>query len=206
MLAAACFSEVLNAFSKFSEADSHNMSKVVGEFADLDGSYKAKVDALEATMERGQWFDEVSGQRGFEAVVFRHNERVVMLTAFDENTDVGSYQDGVFWEYNNFRLKMKVNAHKEKHVYLLQYEKEAVVLVAENIRKLAELVVETLHADKFCELCGQGLDGTPGPVCRGCGMSEMEKPCLTCKRRLGRATLGSREAPEHPCCKRRRLK
>jgi hypothetical protein len=84
--------------------------------------------------------------------------------------------------------------------------REGVILVAENIRELAEKVVAAMQDGKFCELCGQALDRTPGPVCRKCGIWELEKPCRTCKRLIGRACNNSKEAPEHPCCKRRRLK
>jgi hypothetical protein len=206
MTFAQSFSEVLNAFSKFDKADAPNMSKIVAKFADLDGSYNAKIDALEATIDRGQGI-ALDG-RGF-STIFKHNKRTVRLFGFDENDEGETYQDGVFWSYDEVRLKMVVLEVEDKPVYALEdlgpLHREWVIFVAENTLTLAEKVVEALQDGEFCELCSQGLDGTPGPVCRKCGLWEMEKPCRSCKRSLGRACAGTKEAPEHPCCKRRRV-
>ena len=202
---AQSLSAVKEAFQKHTNADAPNMAMEVAKFADLHGTTKSKIDALEATLDRGMYLDENTLQRGF-GCCFKHNNRIVRLSGYDENVEGASYEDGVFWEYEDVRLKMSVVRYNGSTVE--QVDGSRVVLQVhaaeeENThRALAKQIVEMLEYEEFCELCGQALDGTPGPVCRSCGMTEMDEPCRTCKRKIGRGIIG---VFEHPCCKRRRL-
>ena len=62
------FVEVQNAFKKFPDADEFNMAQKVAEFADLDGLYQAKVDALTRSIHDMVFADDGAGEGTAAAV------------------------------------------------------------------------------------------------------------------------------------------
>ena len=195
-------SVVKETFFQFHEADGRNMSKVVSELAGLDGMYQSKVDALTQSIENFLYYDK-NGDRPLDsvAIVFKHNKHTIWLTHYDDNYGADTYIHGKFVDCDACVIKVRM-------ITVPEVERDCdVALTASSIKGLAEQIVCALHHNKLCELCGQLLDMDPkfdGTVCRKCGLWELQKPCVGCKRCIGRNVLDNDGEPEHPLCKKRR--
>ena len=185
---------VQGAFQSLDNADAPNLTSLVSEMGDLDGTRAATIEGLTLSIEKIVFSDEKT--------VFTHKGVIVHITHVMENdgdTDDSEFIRGERWDYEDVVACVKRVSPDDPVAY-------CVWMVANNFETLATKILDLMDDQKYCSLCGQLNQEMKADICRKCAISELTKPCRSCKRLIGRGMLLNEDGePEHAACKRRRL-
>ena len=171
-------------------AETANIPTMIAEFADSSRLREIKIRQIANSMKMQVFVDDDAETGSFK---FKHNRWIFRVSEISVNYDGDEYDEvsGLFWEFHGVRCRVSVQGFVYDHA---QYFVGAFTEIAKNILEL----IDDKH---FCKFCGQ-LHDSKDPICRGCALDELDKPCFRRKIIMGRAHPTNNI---HPCCYRQHM-
>ena len=185
---------------------SNSPTALIAALADVDGARAAKIQAFAEELENHQYYgDEEKGR-----FTVTHKGITFDICDAGENMEGDLYHEesGQFWNYGDHACQV-CRTSGFTRLYHNYY------FIAGTFKELATKILDLMDDERYCTLCGALFEEMKGfCICQRCALSELPAPCRTCGKKHGRDSyppvhvltgLQSREAPEHPMCKKRRL-
>ena len=198
--------EVVNSL-QIPNSDTKNLSKIVCEYGDVDGTQAMLIQSVYETLEaivQEEHFGGSLGPHKTSPIIQLCGIRLLLEGVFEVG-DINylGVREPAQCIINVLKIdEFSAWCHDIPNVEGAIEPKS--VFNAANFREMAKSIVDSCYHRKICSCCTklfQGMDGFT--VCRKCCLTEHQEEC-SCKRKFG-TVYKTGDNFEHADCKRRRL-